>query len=279
VAKGKAPPALRKRENEQIQNNMTSFLGSSAAKAKRWATIDKAKKKAANILFEQYKVDSPNGLKQPKVTAITEPETSTENPGATHAGSDAQPQDPGTDVTTTTIPGILSTPTDNEGGASETTEVSNEETVPDDANKTDLASRISTDLQSGEYRDAASQASKEVDQTVIIAQSSASGQGPAASAASNFNLRDAPVIDFGEVARFNPASRASDPKDGNSVPVDSKLAEKLSHLKDTSKYPLKTLLRMGRKWDTVITNDFQMTIDSNATFYEYRITGIPAFES
>lgn len=131
----------------------------------------------------------------------------------------------------------------------------------------------------GEYSDAASQASKEADQTVIIAQSSASGQGPAASSVSNVNFHDAPVVDFGEVARSNPAPRTSDLKDGNSVPVDSKLAEKLANLKGTSKYPLRTLLRTGRKWDAVITNDFQMTVDPNATFYEYRIRGIPASES
>jgi hypothetical protein len=151
VAKGKDPPALRKREKEQIQNNMTSFLGRSAAKAKHWATITRPRRKLLTYCLNKTKwtvtiLVAPNDPKQPKVTATTELEISTKNSDATYAGSNAQPQDPGTDVATTTIPSILSTPTENEGGASETIEVSNEENAPDDANKTDLANRISTDL-------------------------------------------------------------------------------------------------------------------------------------
>ncbi|KAL1798359.1 hypothetical protein ACET3X_002396 [Alternaria dauci] len=117
-----------------------------------------------------------------------------------------------------------------------------------------------------------SAATAQIEPTVV-------SQSLVSSAVASVNLQDAPTINFKEVASSHTRPEASSNKDGNSVLVDNKLVEKLSHLEDTSKYPLRTSLRVGPNKNTVITNYFQMNINPNATFYEYRIKGIPASES
>ncbi|KAG9194153.1 hypothetical protein G6011_04188 [Alternaria panax] len=115
--------------------------------------------------------------------------------------------------------------------------------------------------------------------TVAQTQSIAFTQNPVPSAITTVNLQDTPAINFNEVARSRAAPAATVSQDGTLVNVDSGLAEKLTTLNGTTKYPLRTSLRERPKGDTVITNYFQMTVNTKATFYEYRIIGIPSSES
>jgi hypothetical protein len=120
--------------------------------------------------------------------------------------------------------------------------------------------------------------------TEVATQSSAFGLNAVASVASavpTTNLQDAPVVNFGELTRYNRAPGSSAYANGNSDLVDTgELNGELERLKDTAlQYPIRQSLRERPKKGEVLTNYFKISIDPQTTFYEYQVLGIPDSES
>jgi eukaryotic translation initiation factor 2C len=112
------------------------------------------------------------------------------------------------------------------------------------------------------------------------ASATAAAQGAVAVGVPTANLANMPQPNFIEVQQAAPSPQANNYTIGNAVSVAPSLSGRLLSLTDTLKYPARTELRtrIGQE-QNVLSNHFDITIDSNTKFYEYKIMGVPASES
>jgi eukaryotic translation initiation factor 2C len=91
------------------------------------------------------------------------------------------------------------------------------------------------------------------------------------------NILDDPTINFAETPAAAAASKNLTDKQANVV-LSSPISSKLSQLAEEFPYPLRTGMHQIKN-EPVLTNHFQLQIDSRAVFYEYQIMGIPDSET
>ncbi|KAI0583519.1 hypothetical protein TUN199_09961 [Pyrenophora tritici-repentis] len=101
---------------------------------------------------------------------------------------------------------------------------------------------------------------------------------PVASAVPSTHLMDAPAINFNEITKCKLAPARSTYSEGRRVFVDPELPNRLTNLKDTLRYPMRTKLRTGPGKGQVLANYFELLIDPKAILIEYQIHGIPDSE-
>jgi hypothetical protein len=88
------------------------------------------------------------------------------------------------------------------------------------------------------------------------------------------NLQDAPALTFGELPTPERMPQESQYSPGAEIPENRDIVGRVESYEESLKYPARANFRQPKS-QKVLTNHFEMEIEPDTVFYEYRITGMP----